>query len=624
MYVPFLFEKRSQEAHDESEANVLYNLHETRTRDASILVCSMNQLRPELDIVLQCLSLNGYSVLSLIDDILARHNREDERIKILREGMERDAAEICTRLLPSGPGGVLKYGGVQCMCSRFLVLVGAVARNETELTLACLVSHTVPIDRLPDNVFLDIFNFCLEDHTEFPVTHARSWKPLVHVCQRWRGIIFASPRRLDLHLNCSYGTPVRKNLVFWPVTIPLIINYPSVLTGILARISPEDEDNIVAALEHPSRIHRIIIHAAAPQIRKVSTALQKSFPALAHLELACYVYPTDSPVILRRCLGGSAPHLQHLSLKYISCPQLSTLLSSARGLVTLNLDQIPPNGYMSPEAIVTSLAVLTKLTSLYIAFYEETSPPNQWRSHPDPPMRTILPALTRFGYTGCSEYLEDLFVRIDTPRVNFVLIAYSTRQIQATQLLRFLERTENLKIDRFTRMETSFNPEESYIELNCPREKCSLAPHSLIIIWDQQPLEMQVQGMADFLGQLTAAFSKVDDLFIRGGDYALDSGMDIDEWMPLFRLFPAVETLRLSGEMAVYITSALDDTAEDMVTDVLPALRLICLAEHEDEAKDMYEEDEDENDWKQQVGSMDRFLSLRQLSGCPVTIFSPS
>jgi hypothetical protein len=52
----------------------------------------MYQLRPELDDVLECLSLNGYSVFSLIDDILARSNWEDDRIKILREGMERDTA----------------------------------------------------------------------------------------------------------------------------------------------------------------------------------------------------------------------------------------------------------------------------------------------------------------------------------------------------------------------------------------------------------------------------------------------------------------------------------------------------------------------------------------------------
>jgi hypothetical protein len=84
----------------------------------------MDQSHPELDNVLQFLSLNGYSVLSLIDHILAPRNWENERIKILREGMERDAADICARLPPSDPGRVLKYRRVQCTCSILLIPVG--------------------------------------------------------------------------------------------------------------------------------------------------------------------------------------------------------------------------------------------------------------------------------------------------------------------------------------------------------------------------------------------------------------------------------------------------------------------------------------------------------------------
>jgi hypothetical protein len=57
-------------------------------------------MRLELDNVLQCLSLNGYSVLSLISDILAYgSNWEDCRIKCLLEGVEQDAVDICARFL---------------------------------------------------------------------------------------------------------------------------------------------------------------------------------------------------------------------------------------------------------------------------------------------------------------------------------------------------------------------------------------------------------------------------------------------------------------------------------------------------------------------------------------------
>jgi hypothetical protein len=57
-------------------------------------------MRPEFDNVLQCLSLNGYSVFSLINDILSHgSDGEDRRIKSLREGVERDSVNICARIL---------------------------------------------------------------------------------------------------------------------------------------------------------------------------------------------------------------------------------------------------------------------------------------------------------------------------------------------------------------------------------------------------------------------------------------------------------------------------------------------------------------------------------------------
>ena len=93
----------------------------------------MDQLRPELDNVLQSLSLNGYSIFSLINEILPRRNWEDERIKLLREDLERDTADICARLLShltSGPERVTKFGRVQCACSALSSNVWATMSTE--------------------------------------------------------------------------------------------------------------------------------------------------------------------------------------------------------------------------------------------------------------------------------------------------------------------------------------------------------------------------------------------------------------------------------------------------------------------------------------------------------------
>jgi len=76
------------------------------------------------------------------------------------------------------------------------------------------------ISMLPDNVLLGIFDF-YRNHHDYT---RRAVCLLVHVCRRWRQIVFASPHRLDLRIVCKSRTPVRKNLGIWPA-LPILIDY---------------------------------------------------------------------------------------------------------------------------------------------------------------------------------------------------------------------------------------------------------------------------------------------------------------------------------------------------------------------------------------------------------------
>ena len=116
------------------------------------------------------------------------------------------------------------------------------------------VARATTIDILPDNVLLQIFDFCRVDHDIYvsPYLAGSRWQRLIRVCRRWRLIIFLSPRRLDLYLLCKRGTPVRKNLDLWPA-FPIIIDYID-YSLLFNKISPNDDDNIIAALEHPDRV----------------------------------------------------------------------------------------------------------------------------------------------------------------------------------------------------------------------------------------------------------------------------------------------------------------------------------------------------------------------------------
>jgi len=49
----------------------------------------------------------------------------------------------------------------------------------------------VTFDMLPDDILLELFQICLNGAER---TH--EWHTLIHVCRRWRDIVFASPRVL--------------------------------------------------------------------------------------------------------------------------------------------------------------------------------------------------------------------------------------------------------------------------------------------------------------------------------------------------------------------------------------------------------------------------------------------
>ena len=56
---------------------------------------------------------------------------------------------------------------------------------------------------LPDDVLLEIFNFCANIENRRRFTLRNRWHALVHGCRRWRYLVFASPRYLNLRL--AYG-----------------------------------------------------------------------------------------------------------------------------------------------------------------------------------------------------------------------------------------------------------------------------------------------------------------------------------------------------------------------------------------------------------------------------------
>ena len=94
----------------------------------------------------------------------------------------------------------------------------------TKLVHSGQLNPRVTVSALPDDVLLEVFGFCLDASEEYggDRVHQGKWLTLVHVCRRWRCVVFASPRSLDLRLFCTPDRPVKKTLDIWP-ELPIVV-----------------------------------------------------------------------------------------------------------------------------------------------------------------------------------------------------------------------------------------------------------------------------------------------------------------------------------------------------------------------------------------------------------------
>jgi len=273
----------------------------------------------------------------------------------------------------------------------------------------------VTFDMLPDDVLLDIFDFYRMDSTFYPWM----WVTLAHVCSRWRQVIFASPRRLDLQFLCTPQTRVRELLDFLPPAMPIMISNSFNSPTPHPTLSFEDGNQVVAAIEQRDRVWWIHLQdLPSALLEKLATMMQETFPTLKYLRL----WATDEiqavPFLPEGFLGGSAPCLETFWLRGIPFPELPKLLLSTNDLVNIVLEKIPDSGYISPEAMTAALSTCPKLEMLVIEFLSEDPHPDG----PDPTSQEIasitrvsLPALTYFNFDGNGSYFDNFVPRIESP-----------------------------------------------------------------------------------------------------------------------------------------------------------------------------------------------------------------
>ena len=413
----------------------------------------------------------------------------------------------------------------------------------------------------------------------------------MHVCRRWRTVVFGSPRRLNLRLVCTPTTPARDTLDVWPA-LPL---------GIWCKYFREETaDNVLAVLERSNRVYRIgLPYFPSWEFENIWAAMEVPFPELEDLVIA-----SDEKmerVLPDSFLGGSAPRLRGLFFYRIPFPGLPKLLSSATHLTDLHLDDIPHSGYISPEAIVAALSALNNLHHLSLEFQSPRSRPDLWTP---PPTHFVLLALTEFRFKGASEYLEGLVARIGAPRLGKLEITFFNQIIFDTpQFIQFIGRTPTLKALE----EAHVIFEDGASRVNFSSQTSGYEHFQVEIICNG--LDWQVLSMKQVFTSCLPHLSTLEGLFIGApGGWLQDWQDNIENtlWLELLLLFTTVKNLYISEEFARRIVPALQELVEDRRTEVLPALENIFL------------------DGLEALGPIEKgigqFVAMHQVTGHPIAV----
>jgi hypothetical protein len=360
------------------------------------------------------------------------------------------------------------------------------------------------------------------------------WCTLVRVCQKWRRLIFGSPSYLRLCIVYTSGTPVVDMLAhppFLELQLPLVIEY--IHKGVHRQIPPEQEQEIILALQHRGRVRRIRLHT--PYFGTVFRALDGEFPILECLYLKAPNGPQlnwEPPRTFR------TPCLRQLVLDNIICPLQSPLLTPAAGLVTLSLMEM---GYkFSPDDLLRRLSLMPRLETLRIGFALFSSSPAEDIQMMRLPIRTHveLPYLRRFLFNGTGTYLGALLPHISTPPLEKLQIYISNWKTNLIPyILQPMSRSENF---RSYSTDLMFLDKGVFVRANLSDgtrwSALSMSLHGNDFTW-------QVLSAAQFFHIHRTCFSTTKYLTIHCRTPTSHLGPDRAQWRRLFGLFCNVDTL---------------------------------------------------------------------------------
>ena len=425
-----------------------------------------------------------------------------------------------------------------------------------------------------------------------------------------------------MHILCTNGTPTVDMLDHFP-SLPLVIDYQDATQT----MSAKDLWGISRALQHRTRVLRVVCSISAVVLKRLLLRMDGSFPILEHLCLSSTDKGEDAGLIITKTF--MAPNIRHLTLLSIGLPTGLPLLSSTSSLVTLTLADIQPSGYFIPRHLVARLRSLPQLEELSIGFSIPLPSPSAEGEllgtlEPTPvtlqlkrltfeePTSATLPVLKHFTFQGVSSYLECLLPQISTPLLEHLNITLFN-QVTSTlpHLSRFTNVPEGLKGPTSS---VIFEYDAVSVITNERRqERADGPPCSSFRVMCRQ-FEWQVDCAAQICNALTPVLSHVEALTLEIGGIRpwQDGAIDVGTWRTLLRPFVAVRKLRVGHALAWELSSALQSDGAGLDPMLLPSLQELApqLEAPQFEAEHA-------------IDAFGSFVDARLISGRPVHLSLP-
>ncbi|KAI0247739.1 hypothetical protein BJV78DRAFT_1242935 [Lactifluus subvellereus] len=429
------------------------------------------------------------------------------------------------------------------------------------------------IGNLNHDVLLHIFDWYRLDNTMDDFDRSwnleRWWYKLIQVCHVWRHIILASPTCLNLHLVCTYGTPVEAMLTHSP-PFPLIIYYPAKL----GEMAPEDKKGAVFALLKCERVRRVHLEVSTASLHDLVRVMDNDYPMLQRLVIRSQTEnrARTGTVTLPKKLR--APLLHRLTLSNIALPINSVLLSSADGLVALGLHNFPACADFHPEHFVAQLAAMSHLRMVTIHF--NLPIPNreiERRLLRAGVTRVTLPSLRLLAFRGSSTYLEGILKRLNAPYLQTLNVEFFNQlTFNLPFLLQLSHTMDDLKLHA---AEVHFD--KDFVSLIVDPHDKSGGAYPFHLQVGCKPLDWQASCAAQICSTLAPLLARTESLrlgFHKDGlPAAWQADVDRAQWHTLLRTFGGVKTLQLAGGLVGDLFRSLQLPDGGLPQELLPGLQ---------------------------------------------------